>query len=601
MWSTLELGRSVWDGIRYHRRPLLAFHIYFSILLVTTLAPAAAWLLGGLISLTGEPMIGNEDLIAFLLTPQGMAWLLLFGALGAGFLYVEHAGMMLVATPDASGRYATAITSVWRILFRLPRILKLAMLQVAAHLLLAAPALGMVSVAYVWLLGDYDLYFVLREQPTAYWQFLLLLSVLTPIMFSLHAWLYVRWVLALPVLLFESRSVRETLTTSTQLTRGRRWRIAWKVLAVAALIPLLPVIVSLLLDVSGGLLLRWMPAHYGLLAGVIGGLLAVFALLAVLVGFATISANSLLILRLYQRCVGQEVALDAEQPPRRTGLFAWTLEAMLVVLVVGQVYLAVQWVELPEPPQVSAHRGSSWDAPENSLSAISLALAQGADYVELDVRQTADGELVLLHDRDLRRIAGVASDIWTMDYSDVRELDAGSWFASEFAGERIATLSEAIALVRGQARLYLEIKPSPMTPDITRRVVETLQAEDFVADTTLAAMSPSILHEALALEPQLRTSLLVHTAIGDLLAQPFDALAFRDALVDRQRLQRLRRVDLEVHVWTVNDPREMARFIDLGVDNIITDRPDVLRELLDERAALTDGERLLLTLRNWLW
>jgi glycerophosphoryl diester phosphodiesterase len=250
---------------------------------------------------------------------------------------------------------------------------------------------------------------------------------------------------------------------------------------------------------------------------------------------------------------------------------------------------------------VTAHRGSSLRAPENTLSAIEPAIADGADFIEIDVRQTADGALVLLHDRDLRRVAGDRRAIWDVTLDEARALDVGGWFGPEFVGERIPTLAEAVEAARGRAQLYLEIKPSPQTPDLARAVVELLEALEFLDDTIVASLDRNTIRDVAALAPDVRTSLLVHTVIGEIDRTDLHALGLRMALVTPAEVMAARRHGHELHVWTVNRPAQMSRFIDLGVDSIITDRPEVLAAILDERARVSQPQMLLNKIRNWLW
>lgn len=593
--------RQIVFHMRRQRRPLLAFHLYFALLALCALTPISAWLLSVLIRLSGQSMVGNEDLVVFLLQPAGAAWLLVFGTLAATLAFIEHAGMQLIVMDNGAGRGVNASRALWLVLKRLPAVLRLAGLQVAAHLLLAAPMLALLTGSFIWLLGDYDPYYVLSEHPAELWSFLGIAVLLGLLAMVLNGNLYLRWVLALPALLAEGLGPRAALARSMSLTAGVRLQMAVMVVGVAGLVALLPVITSVVFDGTGALLLGLLPERYFLLIPVMLTLVVLFAIIGVLVTFAGVSANSLLIWLLYQRRSGHVPGLRPEDGPQHAGVWAWGLEGMLVLFVVGQLVWVSQAFDTRDQVQITAHRGSSWAAPENTRAAIERAIDDGAHYVELDVRQTADGTLVMLHDRDLRRVAGLPYDIWNVNYDEIRDQDIGSWFDPAFAGERLLTLPQAIELLRGRARLYLEIKTGAQTPTLIPDVIRVLREADIVAETIVAALSPEVLHEVRALAPEIRTSLLVHSAIGNLEVQPFDVLALRDGLVTPPRAHRVRRSGSELHVWTVNDRARMGRFLDLGVDNIITDRPDVLAELLETREDLSDAERLLLRVRNWIW
>ncbi|RUO26505.1 glycerophosphodiester phosphodiesterase [Aliidiomarina minuta] len=595
------LARDIIAGIDYHKRPLLAFHVYFSLLALFALSPASAWLLAALVELSGQSLVGNDDLVRFLVTPAGLFWLMVSATLISVLVFFQAAGMMLIAARDADDVFHTANNALWRVIKRFPILLKLAAMQVLAHLLLAAPLLALLAVLFQWLLGGYDIYYVINEHPTELYFFTPLAILLLSAILIGNGSLYVSWSLALPLVLLEGYAPRTALRKSWQLVKGARFKIARIVLLVALVVASLPLLLALGFESLGALLVYIIPGPAAVQVTVLGMLIGLYVVFAVLVSFLAISANSMLLLKIYFRCCGQQAGNFAELEPRTTGPLAWGIEAVLVVLALGQLVWVAQSFDEREQVTITAHRGASWDAPENSLAAIELAIQQGADYIELDVQQTADGELILIHDRDYLRVAGDRRSIWQVDYAEVREMDAGSWFSSQYAGERIPTLAEAVELIRGRAQLYLEVKTSPAMPNLVPDTVRELQRLDFVEETVMAALTPGVLEEVLQLEPDFRTALLVHTAIGVLASHSYDVLSLRDALVTPSQLRASRDGEYELHVWTINSPSEMHRFIDMGVDSIITDRPDVLKAVMKERAGLSSSERLLLRMRHWVW
>lgn len=468
-------------------------------------------------------------------------------------------------------------------------------------MLVAAPFLLIIILAFNLLLTDYDLYYVITEHPPAYWGFLAITGVVLMAMAVANGSLYLRWVLALPILLLEELPPRQALKRSAELSRGARLNIAALLLSAGIGVALLPVMLALVFEGLAKGLLAILPEFYSLLIPVMVVLIVVYAVLAVAVGFIGVSLNSLVILKLYQRGQGRHVGLPPDPEPRQVGVLAWGIEFIVVLLALVQIGYVVNSWNTPENIAITAHRGASLKAPDNSLAAIEYAIDDGANYIELDVRQTADGHLVLLHDKDLLRVASDPRDVWEVTLAEIQTMDAGSWFSPEFEGARIPTLVEAIELMRGRAGLYLEIKTSPQSPDLVPRVIETLYQQNMIDQTLIAALEPSVLRQAQQLAPGIRTSLLVHSVIGSIDGQPFDALALRDALISPARISNVRQQNQEIHVWTVNDRRTMSRMIDQGVDNIITDRPDLLATVLAERAELSEPERLLLRLRNWMW
>ena len=596
-----DLASQTISAFVYHKRPLLAYHLYFSLLALLALSPMSGWALAALVELSGYQMVGNQDLVRFLLTPLGIAWMLASASVIAFFVFFQSAGMILIATRQREDRFHTASNALWQVLKHFKALFKLAAMQVICHLVLAAPSLALLIISFEWLLGGYDIYYVINAYPTELFYFLPIACMLLVALLLGNGLLYASWSLALPAMLFERMQPRAALRRSWQLVKGARFHVARVILMVGLVTLLLPIVFTAIFDAGGAALMTWLPGPAALQVALMGVLIVVYVVLAFIISFFAISANSLIVLQLYMRCCGYPPIPLSELEPRATARLAWAFEAALVVVALGQLVFIVQSFDSREYVANIAHRGASWDAPENSLAAIATAINQGADYIELDVQQTADGTLVLLHDRDLLRIAGDRRAIWEIDYSELLSMDAGSWFALDFASERVATLAEAIELMRGRAQLYLEIKTSPQMPDLVAATVAELQRLDFVADTVAAGLSPQVLNEAVALEPNLRTSLLVHTAIGTLGVHPYSALGLREGIVTPRQIRAARQGGYALHVWTVNNRRDMHRYIDMGVDGIITDAPALLSDVLAEREKLNRSELLLLRMRHWVW
>src|SRR4029453_9073215 len=145
--------------------------------------------------------------------------------------------------------------------------------------------------------------------------------------------------------------------------------------------------------------------------------------------------------------------------------------------------------------KVTAHRGSSARAPENTPSAGRQAITDGADFVEMDVETTAGGGVVVLHDGDLMRMAGDSRRLRDLTLSQAKELDVGKKFKAEFVGERIPTLAEVIGLSRGRIQLNIELKYNRPDPALAGNVVELLRREAFLTNCVITSLDPAALTE----------------------------------------------------------------------------------------------------------
>ncbi|CAA9314746.1 MAG: Glycerophosphoryl diester phosphodiesterase [uncultured Lysobacter sp.] len=233
--------------------------------------------------------------------------------------------------------------------------------------------------------------------------------------------------------------------------------------------------------------------------------------------------------------------------------------------------------------------------------AFGAALDAGADAIELDVRLSKDGALVIFHDSDFLRIAGDPRDVVETPLAAIRKIDAGSWFDRKFSDERIPTLGEALAFINRRAVTIIELKPDANNADrllaATLREIERGGWQDVVM---LASLSPGLVRDARVAAPKAKLVLFANAALpGTARRTDFDMLGLNHLALNGAAVADARRHGYRLQVWTVNDPARMARYMDLGVDDISTDRPAEAVRVRAEREELTDVELLLVRLRSW--
>lgn len=234
-------------------------------------------------------------------------------------------------------------------------------------------------------------------------------------------------------------------------------------------------------------------------------------------------------------------------------------------------------------PLVVAHRGNSAVAPQNTLAAFEAAWRAGAGSIELDVQLTADGQVVVIHDDTVDATTDGTGPVGEKDLAAVRALDAGSWFGTAYAGQRVPLLDEVIELllVRPGIELLLEVKGS-WTVEQVRLVTEPLRAAGLVDRVIGQSFWPDTVAALAEAAPELRRGLLVFMVddgllercaqLGVMTCNPAGGLLVEDPGL----VARLHAAGLQVMVWTLDEPEQWAAAVDLGVDGIITDRPDRL-------------------------
>lgn len=247
--------------------------------------------------------------------------------------------------------------------------------------------------------------------------------------------------------------------------------------------------------------------------------------------------------------------------------------------------------------QIVAHRGASFDAPENTIAAQKLAWDQKADAVETDIHLSKDGRLAVMHDKTTKRTAGREGAVVEMTMAELKKLDAGSWKGPQFAGEKIPVLDEQLALIPPGKRMLVEIKIGPeIVPELKRTLARTNATEKKI---TIISFNFESLKEVRRQLPKYETLWLLsyrspeaakkaktpNPTVDEMIRQ---AKAAGLTGLDLQHtwpltagdVKRIRDAGLQLHVWTVDDVAIAKRWIELGVASITTNRPGWLREQL---------------------
>ena len=231
--------------------------------------------------------------------------------------------------------------------------------------------------------------------------------------------------------------------------------------------------------------------------------------------------------------------------------------------------------------EVTAHRGSSRMAPENTMAAIEAAMEEMADYSEIDVQTTADGIVVVCHDLNLKRVAGVDRRLGTMTYDQVSWLAVGSHFSSRFAGERIPTLEEVLEACKGRMKLNIELKNIGNSSSLPEQVAALVREYGMEDQWVITSVKLGYLERVKEMAPELRTGYILAAAYGTYYDNEYiDFISIRSSFVGRKLVEAAHEKGKAVHVWTVNSKTEIEQMKLLGVDNIITDYPVRAREIL---------------------
>lgn len=585
-----------WVGMRRltaHWKPLILFEILWKLVTLLVIAPACAGLIQLAIHLAKLKYLTTSNLLQFLRSPWTILLLAMLLLLAALYTLFEIAA---VCTCFRQSRFQKVRTTLGRMvrsgLQSVLHFFRGGGPFLVLHLLVLIPLMQFSATSGIFTamgIPDFLAYYMTKKE------FLLPIYVVAIILCCL---LSVRWVFSSVLFTQNQCSYRSARATSVQLVRGRFWQtffsvLVWNCCYFAALLVFLCMITVVVLMViratgSNDLIMSQAMRILKLLIQIV---LWSFSFFATPICMAHLTAL------LEKRCVQMpEVVLPEPVPLSRSAkpfrrstavLTACCFTAAALGLNLSYVYSVFTGkanfrLALFQNPTVMAHRGLSADAPENTLYAFSDAISVGADFIELDVQQTRDGVLVVMHDSNLKRTTGVNKDIWDVDYADIQNLDAGSWFDPAYANARIPTLEETLQFVDKRAKLNIEIKPTKHGSDtLEQDVAELITRYQYTDACYVTSFSYGSLKKVKEANPEIRTGYLMSVAYGQFYSLKYaDAFSLNKVFVTSQVVNAAHQQGKQIFAWTVNSMSEVRSLCNLHVDSIITDDPVMVQNVI---------------------
>jgi glycerophosphoryl diester phosphodiesterase len=583
----------------------LAIHVAVSVLVFTILTPLATALLRLSVSLSGKAALSDQDILFFFLSPAGFLALLLLGSVFSIIIFLGHAALLVVAGSVQAGRAATVKQVLLFLTGRMAGLFQLAVLVLLRALLNLLPFVLLVLLLYQLMLSDYDINYYLAEKPPEWKWAIALGGVIAAACGANLLRLFVNWVFCLPLMLFSGRSPMQALADSQSAAREDRvviaaWLLTWLLAGL-----LLTGVVSGLLTLAAMYLIPGAAASVKTLLLALGGVSLVGFLLYFAVTFTVSSWLSLLIMKLFD-----ERGLKAELAPGTLAeataahplladrrVVGWALLAGFVAALL-LTWLLVERLQFDSSTEVMAHRGASAAAPENTIAAVQIAIDSGAQWVEIDVQETADGHVAVIHDSDLKKIGGSALTVAGSTLEQLQQVDIGSWFGAEFADQRIPTLEEVLLLCKGRIGVNIELKYYGKQVRLEQRVAEIVERTGMMEQVMFMSLSYDGIQVLHGLRPEWKVGLLSSVALGRLAELDVDFLALNGRAASRTLIRQAHKMGKQVMVWTVNDPVAMASMIGRGADALITDEPELAVTVLEHFEQLEPTERLLIQLAD---
>ncbi|HKL47916.1 MAG TPA: glycerophosphodiester phosphodiesterase family protein [Candidatus Izemoplasmatales bacterium] len=296
--------------------------------------------------------------------------------------------------------------------------------------------------------------------------------------------------------------------------------------------------------------------------------------------------------------------IQTQKPIRRLATIGIGLTFIIVfsiniVSITSSIQETQDQFQIFKQETIIAHRGASYDAPENTIASLEVAIEQGSDAVEFDVRTTKDNVPILMHDDTLKRTTDFDINLKVDDLSFdiIRNYEAGSWFSEAYAGEKIPTLEEALETVQGRVGVFMDIKTENKI--VEKEIMRLIEFYDMVDDVKIMSFSLAQLQRFKALNPNIETILLISSYYGQInLLYTNDSInhfGLRISIIERAPniINEIHQEGKNVYVWKIDSEKQINIGVSADVDGFITSRPVLAREVAHSKASNESFKEIL--------
>lgn len=606
--------RSAWRRMIQLWKPMAGWTLLVWAIITVILAPLSSAILGLQVFRRGQLVIGNQELLSWVLSPVGISYILIGASLTLAGWAIRFAGLFQIVSDNLAGQPVSIQNVLFKVTKRIPLLIRLCLFIVAAGLLLLLPLAGGLALIYELLLDTYDINYYLSETPIE-WYLALLASIACILAWLFYAvYVIARSLPALPVYLHGNKSIRESLYAAWNRKAARSKRQFKSILFVIGFwVIVLLIADTLFLTTSSGII-NWIDNYTSsvrLIALLTGGYIIGSVLLDAIISFLAFSHLSTLLAKLYHRNFDHLAAA----PPSRTKFLKLSsylkkmlqpkwLFSIVGIALLGSVFLSAYIIEQIPPlntgktTRVVAHRAGPTPAAENTLGALALTLQTEAEYAEIDVQLSRDSVVVVAHDLDLMRMAGSPVRISYADYDSLQKIFKQQHARNARVQSRIYTLRDFLDASKDRIQLMVELKKGG--PALIENVLSLIRQKKMIGETTIISMNMDAIQRIKKRESRIDVGYVSAYSIGQISQLPVELLALNHQSITHQVVNKAHKQNIKVYAWTVNSASVMAKMIEAGIDGIITDNPRMGVQVRNEMQRLTDTERLLLQFQQFV-
>lgn len=563
----------------------LVFEYLFMLVTSFAIIPIISFIFNRMIRVFGSGSILNGEVYKLGLSYTGIMGLIAICLVAVLVLFIEFGVIITITQQHYFGKNILIIDALLTTLSKTPKLFGFGFIQLIFFLLFLLPFIDSPLSSSLYSLFNVPIFLNRHILGSSY-----VMVILLAILLLISVYTILRWIFVLHFIMIQGLSIRNAIKGSLILTKGKRMSIfIYLFLLNAAVFSLAFFLISSVAYLPSWLnmnVLKIFSAHYSLTLTTV--LTYMFTLLLVPINMIFLTRlfynfnrqrgvmpqDDLHIYRSRWMGVFEKQALAFLKGRTRKRTLYVSILSVYLVLALFVSYAAndnlvyVKWSVL-----LSAHRGDTLAAPENSLQAVQSSIDQGIDAVEVDVQITNDGVVVLHHDYNLRRMTGIAKRVNELSYDEVEQLDISNKNGEEEEPIRIPMLSEVLAAAQGKARLIIDLKPYGSGEELVKEVVKLIEQFDMVQYCYIQSFDGATLKQIRELNPDIKIGQILYFAVGDLSQLDVDFYTIEQVMLTKQLVDRAHKNGREVWVWTVNSERNLKEVLRFEIDGIITDYP----------------------------
>lgn len=575
------IGQSL-QTVRFAFWNVLSFQLAYKLIAATVFIPLLSMIFNKLLYAGGYAYATNDELLLFLKTPYGIAAVLILSMLALFLIFIEFA-VLIIISYFAHKRQKVRIRPIlYKTVTYLPSFFTYCLPGFILYVVILLPLLS-IGFKSALLPEIHIPNFITGE---------ILKTTLGKVgyftAFAGIAYLNVRWVFVLPIIVLEGKSFRVAARKSATIVKQNFFKM------ILFFIGFFSAVALLFIFFFGMYLLLLLGVWHvtnpaGTFAVLAESTLSVFltsimyVFSFIVTPFYIMALTLLYVQKVPVEDILLEEGLDYSKTKVDKCFFKKHRYKFLTVYIGGVVIFGVITAffvtfvtESYKDPIIMAHRGYIAKGVENSKEAVQGAIDAKADYAEIDVLQTKDGELAVIHDLKLNRLANTHANVSDLTMDELRQLTLSQ---DGFTGE-ISTLDEIIKLAKGKIRLNIELKLHGKEKDFTKKVVEVIEKNKFEKECVIQTLHYPLIAEIKRENPKLEVGYVMYASVADLSHIQADFFVVEEYMLKEQLMESAEQLNKPVYVWTVNNMENIESYYKLNVDGIITDYPEDARHTL---------------------